>query len=152
MTKVYASYDNKVLFPISYGLVVVDMVNNEILSLQGYTAIGALFVTDPSAFRPGQRLTDDEFNEARFLAFDKMGRTAIDPEVPPNYPPHQLRYYAVDMSPFKVTNFEESAEGMRALKEAVIRLGFKLSPEEEQGWTDSIREQDELENPRENPD
>lgn len=40
----------------------------------------------------------------------------------------------LNMDPWTVKRFEESKEGLKEIKEAVLELGFKLSQEEEEAW------------------
>jgi len=45
----------------------------------------------------------------------------------------------LDLSPFTLEEFEDSAEGYEALRERVLELGFSLSAEEEAQWAERIQ-------------
>lgn len=95
MTPVYAPFP--FLAPNDYGLVVVDMVNNQILDSQGYSRIGKIHATSilndmhaqlrdkPTGYSPKKQDTDalkafdsgDEFSSAmRFRRFYDAGKVA----------------------------------------------------------------------------
>lgn len=182
MTEVYAPYDNRQLYPQGYGLVVVDMEKNAILSMQGYTLVGDvragtfMLILEALSQDPDVEIPADEEHFTRFMAFAKAGRLKswlLDTEA--GYMAHEVppletlmggllkvaasRFtsrrpsagfflvsdssFEVDMSPFTVERFPETSEGIRDFKQRVLDLGFELSPEEEQGWADVIREAEE---------
>jgi len=141
MTPTYAPYG--MLAPHGYGLVVMDMKHDEILTLQGYTSFDNLHACDA-------RYSEDL---ERFDALHKAGRITGVSEYKssggwimralPSIEDIRLleekdilsvRKYPVDTSPFKIRVFEENLRGLAALKAAVLGLGFILTEEEETAW------------------
>lgn len=59
------------------------------------------------------------------------------PDYPPTWP-DEVAYFRLDMSPFEVIRFEESEQGFRDLKQAIIDLNFVLTDEENKMWEDWI--------------
>jgi hypothetical protein len=60
-------------------------------------------------------------------------------------PPNPLLYghFILDMSPFEVVRFDESAEGWTKFRQAILDLGFVLTDEEEKIWEERIKEDQE---------
>jgi len=146
MTPCYGPHNGQ-LAPVEYGMVVVDMVNKKILSMQGYSALGEFFTC-------GGKLPDDEFGRGsmperadQFVEWLEAGRIsqAFVPGRPDkiNNPTRkQLEAFAVkhhsfsmklDMSPYEVVEFKEHTGGMEMLQ-AIKDLGFSISKEEQKLW------------------
>lgn len=165
MSDVYVPYDNKCLYPCGYGLVVVDMVNDVILSLQGYTSLDTFYFARFSNALHEDKMNDNTlsdpkesdtyrlkcfFDEKRILGInrwdEKNQRIVIDKfkikfdTLTKNIVKYEKKYlhncFILDMKPFTVKKFEENSIGVEELKKEVLNLGFNLSKEEEIEWED----------------
>lgn len=146
--------DHPLLAPISYGLVVVDMQKDVILTMQGYTSFDNLhcysFDRDEDRFFEIKAM----FGAKRIKNYIMIqkGEMVLTP-VPKTWDAfiaqHQellLRekrsvdgyYYGVtvDPRPFTIEKFPESAEGVRNMRARVLELGFVLTPVEEAAWAE----------------
>lgn len=156
MTDVYAPYAR--LAPCEYGLVVVDMVNKVIVHSQEYTSIGTI----SPATMAGEDPDDDDSTFNRLKALMEAGRastflgykrSAPRHPVPSPWPTAEAVLenleegdrscldgaFVIDMSPYKVERFPRNPEGMMALRQRVLDLGFVLTEEEEAEWRDWVR-------------
>lgn len=140
MTEIYAPYP--FLAPISYGLVVIDMQKSVILSCQGYCGIGK-FITSRASYNKEEVEAIDELNKAGRI----ISATDLDNKKVNNLKldPNENYFYdiKVDLSPFVVKMFPESKYGINKMKKEVLKLGFKLSEEEEEMWKQYAKEYDE---------
>jgi len=59
------------------------------------------------------------------------------------YDPESDGFFILDMSPFEVTRFQESPEGWKLFRQAVLDLGFKLTDEEEEIWNEAVNKYSE---------
>src|SRR3990167_692614 len=155
MTDVYAPYDNKCLYPCSYGLILIDMVNDKILSLQGYTKIGFTYNHALSLANDGGIISDNDiledykqlYNNDRFLKIvDKMNNKILENKSFGelcNVPSQEFWEIEINTSPFSVEDFSETEEGVLSLKKRVLELGFNISAEEEKEWNKFIEHYDE---------
>jgi len=138
MTTCYAPYTS--LAPDGYGLLVVDMKKEVILSCQGYTKYGETFLSSSTS--------SDEWEVIEELL--KAGRikniaTFCGKKLKISKDVVSLKksvkgdiYIAeLDLSPFKIIRVPE--DDYRALKKEVLKLGFKLSKEEEKLWKEEIK-------------
>jgi len=142
MTGVYAPYPYGIR-PSEYGIVIVDMVNDEILSHQMYSAVGK--INQISA------MIDDDAKE-RLFAFANAGRViGHHGQAVINNINEAIRVwdmsghqeFHVDMKPFIVTNYARIQGGWREMLKHALRLAFTLTPEEEADWNKRISEEDE---------
>ncbi len=162
MSGVYAPYP--FLAPMDYGLVVVDLQEEQILSYQGYTSadeISGICVLND--LRAGE--TDNDSDAGRFMELYRAGRvtggriyrhepesgkrTCREVSLEGKSPKQALAllkreqslYFALDMSPFQVTEYRDGEPGeAEAMRERILELGFVLSNEEKQLWSEWIRE------------
>jgi len=176
MTDVYGHYDH--LAPYGYGLVVIDMVNDVILSWQGYTNLetvtGASIRLSLDGRVLGEEPGDTEVDRFRalfdagrvkgvytysrktkehgFQEFDK-GYPWTFQELLEELEAHEWAgndqidvlwtQFVIDLSPFTVEDFEESVQGIRAMRERVIELFAEPDEEEERIWAEFIAEMHE---------
>lgn len=136
------------LYPSEYGLIVVDYASNTVLSLQEYSAIGEMNTFHFSNVIDGRPKDEDSEREAqRIMRLFEAGRM-IRMNTPDNRKSIDIRgfsmeqlakvyaYVVLDMSPWKIINFDFDRKGFNTLKEAIKGLGFEFSEEEEKGWTE----------------
>jgi hypothetical protein len=151
MTPVYAP-ESGLLIPIEYGLVIVDMQNNVILSCQGYSCPGHVhmcFNTDPETlkqiniFATNQRITSCmDFYHPKVKDLSNKIPKVIEKFMASPLKPRSVFYeLTFDLSPYKIIEVEE--HNYVALREQVIKLGFKLSDEENKMWDEAIKEREE---------
>jgi hypothetical protein len=159
MTECYEPYDNICLHPNSYGLVVIDFVNNVILSMQSYTELGNILVTH-------SMLQNEHYYDEDYISviknFADAGTTKLKVSktkelIEISSYEHLLRTLKkcdkficnklqLDMRPFSIEKFEETLEGSNLLRKRVLELGFKLSQKEIEMWDEWDREKEEEEN------
>ena len=159
MSDVYAP--SPYLAPMEYGLIVVDYKTNKVLHSQGYTSLGSLLPSSLSLCAMSGRDDDyakEELEDAKKL-FDtgkiisargyskETGIVEIEEPTFDEVIKNQKRSFNflketktlmtdlfLDMSPWEIKKFDESAEGVVELKKEVINLGFKITKEEEKEW------------------
>jgi hypothetical protein len=162
MTPIYAQHP--FLAPSEYGLVVVDMINNVILSLQGYHRFGMIMQASlgldikerEHGFweRNAEGWPSESYRLREFFEAGKILKIANEDSLQiEDLPDSQalLEYikqrsighptweeFYLDMSPFEIVNFKESAGGVRDLKQTVLDLGFAISDEEEEKWDEFL--------------
>lgn len=157
MTEVYG--DHVLLAPTDYGLVVLDMQRDVVLSAQGYCSFWHTFPwygdeADQARVRAlhahgrilclsgGIRGTHEQVEaDVADLSGDELCALYLDQHDPEG--PFVWVGMEVDLRPFEVVEFEESAEGFRAMREAVVDLGFRLTDEEEAQWAKYLERFDE---------
>ena len=154
MTACYAPYP--FLAPSEYGIVVIDMMKDVILDLNGYSEFGTLHdsgvrleLQSPASHGLGPKDVPCEnlkefaergqvvsFNQYKKKPLDWRGKTFEEIKTFILDPANADKFgkIVLDMSPFKVERFEESHEGALKLRERVLELGFKLSKKEEKLW------------------
>ena len=137
MTPCYAPTSE--LAPDGYGLIVIDMQKDVIISCQGYCAIGNFllgkYISGNEEWEWAQNLLD----AGKILSVESMGKPVKVPKKINNLKKKQFTLtLKVDLSPFKVIKVSEG--DYKALKLEVLKLGFTLSPEEEQLWDKAIKE------------
>lgn len=138
MTPVYAPYPY--LAPTEYGLIVVDMMNNVIISCQGYSKIGQMYLmsqTEGNKWERAQKFLD----EGRVLSIYKDFKPIRKPVISLNkLKKRKLNLYTVNinLSPFRVIEVPE--KNYTLLKKEVLKQGFKLTDEEEKIWAEEIKE------------
>lgn len=90
-----------------------------------------------SAYRDPPELTkiEDIPDSNTLLAFLQWERSRNDEEMRPD----EYSNFEFDMSPWTVTRFEESAEGIRELKQAILDLGFVLTEREDELWDEFLQ-------------
>lgn len=178
MTDVYAPYPGG-LAPAGYGLVVIDMVNNVILTMQNYCQFydihGAAINLDLYNREDGIGDSEEDAYQ-RAKEFMEAGRgTPIyieqekkQQQKKPSYTEakapdvtfetlikdmraegkkwlgNRKRFWSLrlDLSPFKIKEFngEDVIQEVKRLKQEVLKLGFKLSEDEEKDWASYIKE------------
>ena len=150
MTPTYAS-EPGLLAPSCYGLVVVDHVRKVILTCQDYTAIGRINGVsfdsddpeDPDSnfvrFKElvqAHRITHVEVRTKRergIVTFDQTLTAERCRELSsPLAENRVLPIFHVNMHPFKVEEFRPTE--YEKMRERVLELGFKLTPEDEAEW------------------
>lgn len=155
MTACYAPYPG-LLAPEGYGLVVLDMQKDKILSMQGYSSFGkmdeaALFLSmSPNVFTGD---SDEHAPHRRFAELFKAGRVKgrysyEGKEVPQGEANVEdllkaIRkrkssdwvYYELDLSPFTIEDFGDfSDQHASNFKARLIELGFELTDKENDIW------------------
>lgn len=140
MTSAYAPYP--FLAPMDYGLVVIDIKNDIILHSQGYCSIGS-FITSRASFNKEDVKIISELNKNKRILKVTDDDDKKVKEIVIN--PKQTYFYniKVDLSPFKVKKFEKSPKGTKELKREIIKLGFKITEEEEKMWEEYIKNQED---------
>lgn len=160
MTPCYHPFN--LLAPDDYGLVVLDMKSNVILTMQNYTGLTTLTVPahesiDPDRFDQVKKL----LAAGRIQGWDGFWKSSTEPitkPLPPGTtweqflelhekmwgdPDFFLRGVLIDTNPFKVEKFRRDEEGIRAFRQRVLDLGFVLTPEDEARWTKWLEEVDQ---------
>jgi len=136
MTPVYAPFPAP-LIPSEYGIVLIDMEQLTIHSMNGYFApgrISGLYLLPP---HPNILGNEDLMEEAQW--FKSEGRLTFlhdwAKETGPLSHPEMTRDYTADLSPFTVVVHTDwdNTNGFTALRERA-RERFGLSKEEEKGW------------------
>lgn len=83
MTDVYTPYHGRCLYPCDYGLIVVDMQKNKILSMQGYTSVGYMHPVAICFLSDFRRFTAFlNAGRAQYQRFDKKAKAWIEGTVP----------------------------------------------------------------------
>lgn len=136
MTPAYAPYPY--LAPIEYGLIVVDMMDNVIISCQGYTKIGQIHLISQNNFDEWE-VAQELMDEGRILSIHKDFKPIKSIKNLNKLKKSKLELYTlnVNLSPFKIIEVPE--HDYASLKEEVLKLGFKLTPEEEKIWEAEIK-------------
>jgi hypothetical protein len=166
MTPAYADY--RLLAPIDYGLVVVDLKTNNILSMQGYCSLTTHYLS----IRPIQEETEvfDEllkhghvvdfqehfykyskwtagltFKQTLDAILDvrervKKGETIYGSS---NDILHSMPYLEINPAPFKVRDYDENIKGLRKMKKDIEALGFELTEEDTRQWENTIKQRRE---------
>ncbi len=159
MTDVYAPYT--MLAPDGYGLVVLDMQKNVLLTMQGYTGFDSLYCRVDREMDPdGYGQVKGLFEAGRVRGWKILkgkAKEGDDPfyEIPlpdgctwdqlvkldKQYRKDRTIFIhgiLIDRTPFTVEKFNEDQHGAIAFRQRLLDLGFKLSPEEEQQWAEWI--------------
>jgi len=168
MTDCYSPYPTS-LAPEGYGLVVIDMKNDVILSSQGYTTFTHLGVaaivnsigvdwedkTESDYFRAKEFFNE---NRAKYIEAKKVKNEyeLIETEISGDGFSELVKNYLknptknkifptgqikLDMSPFEIKEFDKCGDMLLDIK----RLKFGLSEEEWRMWQEWIKEEDEIE-------
>lgn len=170
MTECYATPDG--LAPCGYGLVVVDMVNNVILSMQDYTAFDSMCAASVQLdiphntadadsnyqifkefFDAGQvkgMLTRDSFDNARSNNSNDLYAPVPDcfDEVLALLDPSKrdVFEFKLDLKPFTLETFDGyNTDELKAYRARLLELGFVITDEENKIWDDLITEYEEEE-------
>ncbi len=172
MVDVYAP--NPFLAPIDYGLVVVDYKTLNILHMQSYTNYGRILASQvDSAIKGYEEDSEKDLEEIKQLHNEKRfkrvecydGREEVEDHFPiidiSNFTIEQIfencnysnrkkdncswSEIYIDMSPWKITRFQENLDGCKKFKKAILDLGFILTDKEEELWveTESYHEEKE---------
>lgn len=159
--KVGAPYgDHPFLAPIDYGIMVVDMQKDVVLSHQGYTTFGKTYVFSSEldeimdcddSLRP---VRTREFLEAgkvksvRYL--DRRTRQIVNLPVPTSVRSltEQFKFsdqleFALDMSPYELMDYKHNINGKVGMRGKLSELGFVISDEENRIWDEWIKEAEE---------
>lgn len=150
------------LAPVDYGLVVIDFKTNNILSMQGYTSLNVVLGSSIRMVMSGYDDPDelDRFKELlydrRITTYETFGGSGMIKEDLTKTKPCQvlnrfkdmstiigMEYLRVDLSPFTLEDFEESAQGALAMKGRLAELGFQYTKKEDKGWLDWITDREE---------
>ena len=85
---------------------------------------------------------DDPHRDERHKFFGRQDIKTLDrdeihehPDCPPEWPDNWAMF-RLDMSPFEIVRFDESEQGFRDLKQAILDLDFVLTDEEDKMWED----------------
>ena len=172
MTTSYAPHTD--LAPDGYGLVVLDMMKNEILTCQGYCKFGVIHTvsialdSNQSTIRDSLDREEDRehviakkfFDDGRATVqkfvkapLQKRGRL-IDTDIGYDklmemVKEHGEEYYKhpdikLDFSPFKIKEYREDT-GWLKMRTDIEKLGFKITDEEDKMWNEWIKEKKEME-------
>lgn len=184
MTEVYTPYPGG-LAPAGYGLVVIDMANNVILTMQNYCQFyelhGAeinldlynredgLGNSEEDAYqrakefmeagkgipvyigqkkKRGQKKPEYTQIECPDISFDDFIKDIRDErKIAPWKNKRRAWAIKLDLSPFEIKEFngEDVIQEIKRLKQEIVKLGFKLSKDEEKDWDEYIAEIDEYE-------
>jgi hypothetical protein len=150
--------ESGLLIPIEYGLVIVDMKNDVILSCQGYNS--------PEYWHHVGNVADKDDTKAlrELIENNRVKKCFVEPfrnvhkkpwgivgptpyQTPPKEEllavlgPDYMIQVELDTSPFKIINVEE--HDYRTLREEVLKLGFKLTAKERAIWNKEIKESEE---------
>jgi len=164
MTDCY--FPSEGLAPCGYGLVVVDMVNNVILSMQGYTSFDSLCAASISMDLP-HGINDPDSNVSIFKEFYDAGKVpgvmtrdsfkiadaGGDPYLPLTQSFDELMEelvdpdkrnlfdFKLDLSPFTLEEFEEyNPQALIKYRARLLELGFELTDKENEIWAAAIDE------------
>lgn len=165
MTDFYVPYDNRCLHPREYGLVVVDLLKDRILTMQDYTTFGKIYdVSVGLDLRGDPTGNDPDSNVHRLRQFYEAGRSirrtnGIGQVAPPTASFQDLlriiesreqqdMYFdsELDMSPLVIEEFDRTVKGSQALRRRVLELGFSLSDREVAEWDEFDDRNREYEN------
>jgi len=142
------------MVPDGYGLVVVDMVNNVILSMQNYTAFDSLCAA--SVAMDVHNAADPDSNAAIFKEFINAGQVAgvlrksnweeSNPYKPltqtaelADWKKNDIFDFKLDLSPFTLEEFEEyEPQALIKYRARLLELGFELSDKENEIWAAAI--------------
>jgi len=159
MTECY--FPSNGLAPLGYGLVVVDMVNNVILSMQGYTAFDSLCAASVSMGLMNESNPDSnaymlrEFIEAGQVAgvLRKSNWEEPNPYVAltqtydevvaelADWENNDIFDFKLDLSPFTLEEFEEyNPQALIKYRARLLELGFELTDKENEIWAAAIDE------------
>lgn len=138
MTPCYAPYP--VLAPIDYGLILVDMQKDVILSCQGYSYPGNMHRGKYISNDKDWQITQDLWDAGKVKSIENFGKPVKMPKNLDKIKKGNVVTFKLDLSPFKIILVEEG--DYETLKKEVLRLGFKLSPEEEKMWEEAIKEEE----------
>jgi hypothetical protein len=152
MTSVYAPFPYGIR-PSEYGIVVVDMVNNVILSHQNYSTIGLIhqisavlheddrerLITLAHARKilgmiARKNTIQGRKRSAKFYIED-LNRRVVEHDM------SGFGSYVIDMTPFVVEDYRD--RGFRQMLERIKELEFMITPEEEKDWQERITEDEE---------
>jgi len=152
------------MIPDMYGIVVIDLMTDHIISCQGYCRFGVMYATELSKYmedreEPLGRLR--EFFDAKKIKACSSNDTRLPnvklymPSERPKtdtFPANNFKKFIsfldnhddrlfinFDMSPFTVIQF---AEDYKKCLQEIKKLGFTLTPNEQGEWESWIREQD----------
>jgi hypothetical protein len=166
MTPVYAPYPY--LAPMGYGLVVIDMMKDQLLSCQGYTNLGRFDICGVAMDMGQSGLEDDERWDKLVKEFFDAKRAVIKKYVKqPNKEKYKLVHtdmtyegmlllieqgytgidmiVALDMYPFSIHHYKEGSEKeWLKMRKDVEGLGFKITDEEDKMWKEFIEEMKEV--------
>lgn len=178
MTDFYA--DHAALAPRSYGLIVLDQKNNQILDMQDYATPGKFLYCNMFSWL--DEVNEEQFNQAvedqrnqqqhfnfdldclqefwdadRIVGYYKENPNRRGLIIQPYPRNHKSLYdyltslwasvgkdffgiYAlhIDMKPFELSKFEKTPTGASQMLEAIRKLGFEVTEEEEQLWQEWI--------------
>lgn len=171
MTPCYAGHT--MLAPAGYGLTVVDMQKDQILTCQGYTHYGRLHMAGVylGLTRDGKipENADDENCAVRLREFHEAKRVThvelMSPSGWRNMDISDVSFegllklasmptvststtaagaFSLDLSPYEVHHYEEAnPDSWREFRAKLIDLGFSLTDEEEAAWEETIQEEEE---------
>jgi len=160
MTDVYIPHSGK-LVPIDYGIIVVDMMKDVIISCQGYAAPGVFHQSaisyeclrsddydaasdkDSDTFRLKQFCDNNRIKKV----FRRITRNKVEHYDKTDFKSvfalfrssnFNFWHAEVDLSPFKLEKYDESDFGKVRLR--LKQLGFQLTSEEEKEWDEYIKE------------
>jgi len=157
MTPVYAPYP--FLAPHAYGLVVIDYQTKTLLSMQGYSGLIEILSSWLADVGARLELTEDPHeDELRLQKLFERGCVCVVPwsardlenarkvsslekarKLCANGGWKKHRFF-MDPSPWTMTRFPETREGLRDFRERLEQLGFCLTDEEQALWDDYERE------------
>ncbi len=163
-----AENSNAGLYPVQYGLIVVDYPSHTILHSQSYSHVGAIepagvalaIMDNGEKMHPLHVLDGTEFKryEALFssgrvkkvanfvtgVGFEEVDAAGLTMEEFAESAGMRLdsrhEYAILDMSPWKVTEFYGSVAEQEKMRDAVRALGFVLTEQEETAWQEWIDE------------
>jgi len=165
MTDCY--FPSEGLAPCGYGLVVVDTVNNAILSMQGYTNFESICAASVGLDIP-RGIGDPDSSYECFKEFLEAGKVtgmmtrqsfdnATEDGMGDVYVPVDLTMdeivaeitgdkrdiydFRIDLKPFTYEEFDEyEPNALKAMRARILELGFELSDSENKVWDECIKE------------
>ena len=140
------------LAPYSYGLLVIDLVRDQILHMNGYSAF-----VEPSLYEFSREYPSDVDESAavnwwamsgRILGFtDVSGDVDVEGKGPLDKAKldelaassrlrraSALTFLKLNTTPYTVTRFKENPENSLRFRQTVLDLGFTLTPEDIKAW------------------
>lgn len=151
MTSSYAAY-NDILAPMSYGIVVIDYMKSHLLHMQGYARLDGFDKIEAEAGICQRKYYMNDGRDKDFQALWNAGK--IDryeswekPKVAV-YPINGLKdlkkllkkdsyeMLLINMEPWTVIRYEETANGTDEIKAKILELGFYISEADDKEWAE----------------
>jgi hypothetical protein len=148
-------FDSNTIHPSGYGLFVVDYLNSEMYSIQGYCGTGDCYCNPWSRFHIREEETkgvlrfikenrvteieyfDHERGECKRKSAKPTAKKPFTEDSIKEMIKDSLATFTFDMSPFKVMRFSEDKAGYRKLKKHMTDRGFGI---DKKAWSEFIKD------------